>query len=107
MATIDLVGDVTTTTALALASSWQRDDVVLVEADPTGGSIAAWLDIAPTPSLSSIVAALHRTDAAGHGASSDQVAPDTTAPIAPPRRTVVDAMVRRTPGGLRVIPCPF
>ena len=52
-----IVGDRATTTALAVASAWPGDgEVVLVEADPSGGSLAAWLELAPTPSLSTAVA---------------------------------------------------
>lgn len=59
-----IVGDRTTTTALAVASAWPGDgEIVLVEADPDGGSLAAWLELAPTPSLSTAVATV--PDAAG------------------------------------------
>jgi hypothetical protein len=52
-----IVGDRATTTALAVASAWPGDGgIVLVEADPEGGSLAAWLELAPTPSLSTAVA---------------------------------------------------
>ena len=52
-----IAGDHATTTALAVASTWPGDEeVVIVEADPSGGSIAAWLDLSPGPSLSTAVA---------------------------------------------------
>lgn len=52
-----IVGDRATTTTLAVATCWPGDEeVVVVEADPSGGSLAAWLDLAPSPSLSTAVA---------------------------------------------------
>ncbi|MGI9646788.1 MAG: hypothetical protein ACR2O6_15895 [Ilumatobacteraceae bacterium] len=52
-----LAGDCTTTTTLALATTYPSEDAPLVlEADRTGGSIAAWLDTPLAPSLSAIVA---------------------------------------------------
>lgn len=52
-----LAGDCTTTTTLALAAAYPPADTPLVvEADRTGGSIAAWLDTPVAPSLSAIVA---------------------------------------------------
>ena len=56
MSLIALVGDYTTTTTLALAASWPTDSLVVVEADRSGGSLAAWLDTPVTPSLATIVA---------------------------------------------------
>lgn len=91
MRSIAMLGDATTTTSLALASSWGSDDAVVVEMDPSGGSLAAWLDVPVAPSLSSVVAAIHRAEAAG-GTGREQI---------------VDSMVRRAPGGLRYLPCPF
>jgi len=45
MTVIGLIGDRTTTTAMALAVSWPGDrPVTLIEADPTGGSLLGWLD---------------------------------------------------------------
>jgi len=42
---IGLLGDRTTTTAMALAVAWPGNrPVTLVEADPTGGSLLGWLD---------------------------------------------------------------
>lgn len=57
MTIVAVAGDATTTTCVALAASWPGDDdVVIVEADRTGGSLAGWLDTPSTPSLASIVA---------------------------------------------------
>jgi len=45
MTVIGLLGDRTTTTAMALAVSWPGTrPVALIEADPTGGSLLGWLD---------------------------------------------------------------
>ncbi len=56
MAIVAVAGDATTTTAVALASAWPSDDrTLLVEADPSGGDLAAWFDMPVTPSLSTVV----------------------------------------------------
>ena len=94
MTAVALVGDCTTTTALALAASWPLAsalDVIVTELDPSGGSVAAWLDAPISPSLTSLVAALHSSNGADHAA----------------RWAVVDSMVRRTDANVRFIPAPF
>jgi hypothetical protein len=81
---VAIVGDHATTTTLALAAAWPVDDDVLVlEADPRGGSVAAWLDIPVAPSLSAVVTRA------------------TTG-----EWSVIDRLSRLTPSGLRVIPAP-
>jgi MinD-like ATPase involved in chromosome partitioning or flagellar assembly len=56
MAIVAVTGDVSTTTSVALASAWPTEsDSVLVEADPTGGDLAAWFGLEGAPTLSSIV----------------------------------------------------
>lgn len=56
MAIIAVAGDTATTTSVALASAWPADtDVLLVEADGSGGDLAAWFDIPAEPSLSTVV----------------------------------------------------
>jgi MinD-like ATPase involved in chromosome partitioning or flagellar assembly len=56
MPIVAVVGDASTTTTVALASAWPApDDVVVVEADPSGGDLAAWFDLAESPSLSTVV----------------------------------------------------
>ena len=56
MSIVAIAGDVTTTTAVALASAWPvSEDTVLIEADPTGGDLAAWFDMPVAPSLSTVV----------------------------------------------------
>ena len=57
MTIVGVVGDCTTTTCVALASCWSVvDDAVILEADPSGGSLAGWLDTPASPSLATIVA---------------------------------------------------
>lgn len=91
MSLVAVVGDCTTTTAVAMASSWPaHDDVVILEADRSGGSLTGWLDTPPTPSLSTIVANAH-THEAGH----------STAWFA------IDSMVRQTSSGIRFIAAPL
>lgn len=84
MATIAVAGDCATTTALAVASAWPSDqDTLLVEADPTGGDLAAWLDVPVAPSLSAVV-----TSVRGGGWSE------------------VEHLIRDAAGRLRLIPAP-
>jgi hypothetical protein len=50
-----------TTTATAIASAWPQDRrVLLVEADPFGGDLAAWFGVAPMTGLWSLLAAGRR-----------------------------------------------
>jgi hypothetical protein len=50
-----------TTAATAIASAWPQDRrVLLVEADPFGGDLAAWFGVAPTTGLWSLLAAGRR-----------------------------------------------
>jgi MinD-like ATPase involved in chromosome partitioning or flagellar assembly len=56
MAIVAVVGDACTTTTVALASAWPASsEALIVEADPTGGDLAAWFDIPVLPSLSTLV----------------------------------------------------
>lgn len=56
MAIVAVAGDPCTTTSVALAAGWPAsDDVVLIEADPSGGDLAAWFDLPVAPSLSTVV----------------------------------------------------
>lgn len=54
MSLVTVLGEATTTTTLALAAGWPGEALV-VEADPRGGSIAAWLDLPASPTLSHAV----------------------------------------------------
>lgn len=84
MAIVAITGDAATTTAVALAVSWPAtDDVLLVEADPKGGDLAAWFDMPVAPSLSNVVTRVL-----------DGSWPD------------VERMTRLAPVGLRVLPAP-
>lgn len=57
MTIVAVVGDATTTTAVALAVGWPfGDEVIVLEADAAGGSLAGWLDTPAQPSLATIVA---------------------------------------------------
>ena len=97
MTVVALVGDCTTTTCMALAAGWPESadtEAVIVEADPTGGSIAAWLDAPLSPSLSSLVTALHHGADSGDGGRSTGWA-------------AIDSMIRRTGAGIRFVPAPF
>ena len=43
MAIVAVVGDTCTTTTVALASAWPlSSEALIVEADPSGGDLAAW-----------------------------------------------------------------
>jgi MinD-like ATPase involved in chromosome partitioning or flagellar assembly len=54
---VAVVGECATTTAAALAAMWPAGErVVVAELDPTGGSLAAWLDVPRSPNLSELVA---------------------------------------------------
>ena len=58
MSLVAIVGEVSTTSATALALGWPAGgQVVLVEADPSGGDLAAWFDLPTTPGLASAVSA--------------------------------------------------
>ena len=55
MTRLAVCGDASTTTAFALASMWSTSDVLLVEADPSGGDLAAWLNIPEQPGVATAV----------------------------------------------------
>ena len=87
MTVVAVAGDCTTTTCVALAAAWYAgDEVIILEADPSGGSLAGWLDTPSSPSLASAVAA---TTAANRSAA------DT-----------IDSVVQRSRSGLRFIAAP-
>lgn len=91
MTLLAVVGDGATTTAIALAAAWPATDPrepVVVEADATGGSLAAWFDVPLSPSLSSVVTALHHAES---DAGWDAVRP----------------MIRRDARGVAFVPAPF
>jgi hypothetical protein len=88
MTVLTVVGDGATTTAVAIASSWPTGhEIVVLEADPDGGSLAGWLDTPAHPSLATIVAN------AGSDATRDH-------------RSVVEtfaAMARQSDSGVRFV----
>ena len=84
MAIVAVTGDACTTTTVALAAAWSRaDDAVVIEADPTGGDLAAWFDMPVSPSLSAVVTR------AVDGGWAD-----------------IERLTRLAPSGLRLIPAP-
>lgn len=84
MAIIAVAGDACTTTAVALAAAWPAsDDALLVEADGTGGDLAAWFDMTASPSLSTVVTGVL-----------DGSWPD------------IERLTRLADSGLRLIPAP-
>ncbi len=89
MTIIAVIGDCTTTVCVALAACWPADDDVLVlEADPAGGSLAAWLDTPSSPSLTTVVA---NTGAAEVGAAV----------------ATVSSMAQRSASGVRFLAAPL
>jgi MinD-like ATPase involved in chromosome partitioning or flagellar assembly len=84
MPIVAVTGDTATTTAVALAAAWPvADDVLVVEADPTGGDLAAWFDLPVEPSLSTVVTRML-----------DGAWPE------------VERHARRADNGIRVLPAP-
>ena len=84
MSIIAVVGDGSTTTAVALAAAWPASsEALLVEADPRGGDLAAWLDMPLDPSLSTLV---------------------TT--VSDPSWATIERHARSSRSGLRLIPAP-
>lgn len=59
MTVVAVVGDGCTTTAIGLAAAWPVP-CALVEFDPAGGSLAAWLNLSRSPGLADVVAASPR-----------------------------------------------
>ena len=58
---VAVAGDACTTTTVAIAAAWSvADDVIVIEADPSGGDLAAWFDLPVTPSLSTVVTRVAR-----------------------------------------------
>lgn len=85
MTIVAVVGDATTTTAVALSVSWPGDGAVVFEADRAGGSLAAWLDTPTHPTLATIVAT------AGSSENHHEV------------MAIVDAMTHHSSSGVRFV----
>lgn len=101
MTLIGVLGDCTTTTCVALAAIWPTStrfaaaadvaadvDVVVLEADPAGGSLAGWLDTPSSPSLATIVANT------------------ATGPDDPSTLVTIMAMTHRSAAGVRFVAAP-
>lgn len=57
MSLVAVVGECSTTTALGLAATWPDGErAVVVEFDPAGGCLSAWLEVPRQPSLSDLAA---------------------------------------------------
>lgn len=96
MTIIALVGDCTTTTAVAMAAAWPSDhDVVIFEADRSGGSLAGWLDTPTTPSLSSLVATSPGRQPQSSGEPGDGIG-----------WPAVERVIQQSPAGIRFIAAP-
>ncbi|HSP27442.1 MAG TPA: hypothetical protein VLN74_02750 [Ilumatobacteraceae bacterium] len=88
MTVVAVVGDAATTTAVAIAAGWPAaNEVVVLEADPRGGSLAGWLDTPAHPSLATVVATAGTDSGRDHGSILDTFA----------------AMTRRSDSGLRFV----
>jgi MinD-like ATPase involved in chromosome partitioning or flagellar assembly len=62
MTIVAVAGDAATTTSVAIAAAWVAGGgALLVEADPSGGDVAGWLDLPLVPSLSTLVTSPERT----------------------------------------------
>src|SRR3954447_7315288 len=55
MTLLAVCGEASTTTAYALAVGWPTREVLRMEADPSGGDIAAWLDVPEQPGVATAV----------------------------------------------------
>lgn len=82
MTILAVVGDATTTTAVALSAGWPSEDALVVEVDRTGGSLAAWLGTPTNPTLGTVVA--------NAGASGEQRSV----------MSIVDALTHRSASGV-------
>jgi MinD-like ATPase involved in chromosome partitioning or flagellar assembly len=81
---VAVVGDGCTTTALGIAAAWPLDDPrLVVEFDPAGGSLAAWLDVPRSPGLA-----------------------DVAASSSPGSWATIQSMVQRAPSGVDVLVAP-
>jgi MinD-like ATPase involved in chromosome partitioning or flagellar assembly len=92
MTFVAVIGDCTTTTCLALAATWPTGnpdptDVVVLEADPSGGSLAGWLATANGPTLGTIVA-------------------NTTSGRPTATMSTIESMVVTSDAGVRLITAP-
>jgi hypothetical protein len=100
MTIVAVIGDCATTTCVALASQWPTvgaaggarrgctaDEVIVVEADASGGSLAGWLDTPASPSLTTVVATV----------GNDGLIPSMTA---------IESLVHHSASGVRFVAAP-
>jgi hypothetical protein len=84
MSLVAVVGDGCTTTAVGLAAAWALDDpCMLVEFDPFGGCLSAWLDVPRSPGLAEVAAS-----------------------PAPGSWTTIQSMIQRSGSGIDVLVAP-
>lgn len=84
MSLVAVVGDSCTTTSLGIAAAWPTDEqCVVAEFDPTGGCLAAWLDLPRSPGLAEVAAS-----------------------SAPNTWSTIQSMVQHAQGGIDVLLAP-
>jgi MinD-like ATPase involved in chromosome partitioning or flagellar assembly len=91
---VAVIGDCTTTTCLALAATWPAEnpdptDVLVLEADPSGGSLAGWLKTPNSPTLGTLVA--NTSSEAGRSTAT---------------MNTIESMVLTSDAGVRLIAAP-
>jgi hypothetical protein len=95
MTLVAVVGDDASTLTLALAAGWPTSQRLLaVEADPTGGSFAAWLDLPRSPGLAELVAQRDGCTAEGIDRAVQRSASGLEVLVAPVREVEAAAVVR-------------
>jgi hypothetical protein len=99
MSIVAFVGEGSTTTALAGAICWPNRDAVLVEMDPSGGCLSAWLDVPRAPGLRDLVSRIGTAnDDAAQIAASAQVSAAGPRVVVSPLRAVESAAVVHAAG---------
>jgi len=94
MSLVAVVGECSTTTAVALAATWPAGErVVVAELDPGGGSLAAWLDVPRSPNLSELVASAEAGSWPAIEASCQHTASGVDVLVAPVRAVEAGAAV--------------
>lgn len=103
MSVIAVMGEGSTTTTLALAAAWPGGrEVVAMELDPSGGDLAAWLDVPQHPGLSSLVASAQAHAWPQIAAHVQSPQPGFGVLVAPVRATEAAVVVREAAS--RVVP---
>jgi hypothetical protein len=100
---IGVVGDGCTTTALGIAAMWPpHESCVVVEFDPAGGCLGAWLDLPRSPGLADVVAATTPGSMPAIEASVQRAVSGTDVLLAPSRAVEAAAVVNAA--GSSVLP---